>query len=244
MYSAKKIRDNPRKSVAKGFAVAFICLFSLRSFAQERDVVSDCVTTSFTGSVKRGLPFVQTIGSGLTYQLVPVESQASEHKGEPQFIGWTIRIAYLKNRGEMEREFSEVMTPLSNGENPRSLGRSTSDLWADHTVHFPLNQLDYATLGRLRAEILSDSSNSGTQSAEHEMQKISFGSAKFNVVGVPGGFASGVPGRPELDKAGVLDMNFKVDLIVPKSLKLAPELAIKAKPSPCPVAPISLRSDK
>jgi hypothetical protein len=220
-----------------------ILVLSLGCLAQEGKPVQTaptCVATSFSGYVKRGLPFIQTIGSGLTYQLIPAQIEESDSTHPPRFFGWTVRVAYLKNRGEMERDFTFVMTPTHQGRKARDLGKSGTDLSSDHTVYFPLSMFDYSAAEKLAHKISANTASSSTQTAEQELQKISVGSAIWAVVGVPGRFASSVPGRPDLTEVGILDVNFKVDLIVPSSLTLAPELSIKAKPSPCPVLPNSI----
>src|SRR5438445_11760713 len=63
-------------------------------------IAAQCTTTSFTGNVKRGQPYVQPIGDGLTYRLAPLrQSSAGADSKASEFIGWTIEVAYLRRKG-------------------------------------------------------------------------------------------------------------------------------------------------
>ncbi len=224
----------------KIFAVLF--LFSISTFAQNADRTSEpvpapssCVRTYFTGNVKHALPFAETIGSGLTYRLVPTQLKASD-PSNPKFIGWTIEVAYLKNRGDMEREFSEVMTLPYRHVGPRDLntnnGQSIPDiLEADHTVYFPIDLLDFAEATKIVNRILWRSSPPEVQEAARELPRIPLASAKLNILGRQ---LAGDPSAP----TSIQTLSFKVELIVPSAVKLTPELARKAKPAPCPVSPL------
>jgi hypothetical protein len=197
---------------------------------------SGCVATSFTGNVKRALPFVQVIGDGLTYRLAPKRQAAATESEQAQFIGWTIEVAYLRQKGEMEREFSWVMTPPYKQWNARELntsfGRTVADvLKADHTIYFPLDSFDYAEADKAVKRILWRSSPSEFQESARELRRIPVGSAKLTIVDSQLGGEKTAPTSME-------SLYFKVELTIPASVKLTPELARRAKPAACPVSPV------
>ncbi len=203
-----------------------------RAPQHERAAASTCVTTTFFGNVHRGLPYVQPIGGGLSFRLVPFP-MASAEKGGPNFIGWTIEVAYLKKKGEMEREFSWVMTPPYRQWNARQLntsyGKSVSDVFAaDHTVYFPLDVLDYAEADRMVTRILWRSSPQELVEAQREIPRIPIGATKLTILGQQLGENS----------TSMETLSFKVDLTIPTTVKLTPALADKTKPAPCPVSPL------
>jgi hypothetical protein len=220
---------------------AVLLLASISCFAQDADrtpasAPATCVATYFTGDVKHALPFVQTIGSGLTYRLVPSSQKGSTSSQPPTFNGWTIQIAYLEQRGAMEREFSEIMTPPYRQAGPRQLDTSyersiANVLKADHTVYFPLDMLDFAEASKNVNRILWRSSPPEVQEAARDLQRISVGSAKLNILGQQ---LTGDPAAP----TSIQMLSFKVELVVPSTVKLTPELAGRSKPSPCPVSPL------
>lgn len=224
-----------------------IILLSLCCFAQDKDRDRDsspersatsasCVSTYFTGNVKRALPFVQPLGSGLSYRLAPFRQNATDANHEPEFTGWTIEIAYLKQKGDMEREFSWVMTPPYRQWNARQLntsyGHSIADvLKAGHAVYFPVDTLDYALADKLVTRILWRSTPPEFHEAAHELPRIPIGSADMTLLGQQLGGDQSAPSSIDM-------ISFKVELTVPKSVKLIPELERRAKPAECPVSPL------
>jgi hypothetical protein len=210
-----------------------LCLGCFAQDGKEVQITPTCVATSFTGSVKRGLPFVQTIGDGLTYQLIPAQSEVSDPAHPPKFVGWTIRIAYLKNRGEMEREFSESMTQRYRGHEPRDLntnsGRTVKQvLGARHDVFFATTLLDSASAEEILDNIQHSISNFDVKRSALELLRIPAGSAKFTIIDqkLDGDLAASTE---------ILALSFKIDLTVPTTVKLSPELKSRAKPCACPV---------
>jgi hypothetical protein len=223
---------------SKLFAMKPLCvlvLLSLGCLAQEGKQVPatpGCVATSFNGQVKRGLPFIQTIGNGLTYQLIPVEQEATAPTDSPKFIGWTIRIAYLKNRGEMERDFTARVAPYQ-GSDPGDLstrnGQSVKEiLRLGHDVFFMTNLVDFANAKDLLEDIRRSDS-----SPIHELRHIPVGFASFTITDQQ---IEGDPAAP----TGIQALSFKVDLAISNSIKLPLDLASRAEPATCPLLPSAI----
>jgi hypothetical protein len=217
-----------------------LVLLSLGCLAQEGKQVAPtpaCVATSFNGQVKRGLPFVQTIGNGLTYQLIPVEQEATAPTHPPKFIGWTIRIAYLKNRGEMERDFTARVAPYQ-GLNPSDLstrnGQSVEEiLRLGHDVFFLTNLVDFADAKDLLEDIQQSDSSFDSKRPIHELRHIPVGFASFTIVDQQ---SEGDPAAP----TGIQALSFKVDLVISNSIKLPLDLASRAQPATCPLLPSAI----
>jgi len=243
--------------------LAALLLLSIGCFAQDQDRDRDrerdlkpagCVTTSFTGNVKRGLPFVEPIGSGLSYRLAPFRQAATDAAHPAEFIGWTIEVAYLKQKGEMEREFSWVMTPPYRQWNARQLNtsyRKTIEevLKAEHSVYFPMDILDYALADKMVTRILWRSSPPELHEAAHELPRIPVGSASLTIKSHELGtldpkqyerkpVAEGQLKRDDADDRTIESLSFRVDLTLPTTVQLTPELARRARAAPCPVSPL------
>jgi hypothetical protein len=217
-----------------------LLLISLSCLAQDSKQAQPtptCVATSFNGQVKRGLPFIHTIGSGLTYQLIPVESESSDSTHPPKFIGWSIRVAYLKKRGEMERDFTASATP-HYGLNPRELSTRNATvnevLKAEHVVFFPTTLADFANAKDVLDETNEKLSTIGMGTLSRELERIPVGSASLTIVDQQ---VEGDPAAP----AGIQALTFKVDLVVPNTIKLPLDLASKAHPAKCPLLPIAIQ---
>jgi hypothetical protein len=136
----------------------------------------------------------------------------------------------------MEREFSENMTPPYHGENPRDLntsyGRSVQTvLRASHDVFFVTTTLDSAAAEKIVNRILAREDIRKSDEDVRDLRRLQVGSAAFTIVNQQ---LEGEPTAP----AAIAALTFKVDLIVPKSVKLPLELAAKSKPKECPVAPV------
>jgi hypothetical protein len=215
---------------------AALLLISVFGFAQDKDrekapTDSLCSQTSFVGDVKLGLPFSQTIGSGLTYRLLPSAQKSSSPAEKPTFTGWTIQFVYLGNRGDMEREFSEIVTPPFREAGPRQIDAATEEKAerADHTINFVTNTFDFAEANKVLRPIMWRSSPPEVQEAVRELQHIQIGTAKLTIT------------RQQLapDSKSIQSLSFKVDLYVPSTVKLAPELASRARTVPCPASKLT-----
>jgi hypothetical protein len=217
-----------------------LVLLSLGCLAQEGKQVPatpGCVATSFNGQVKRGLPFIQTIGNGLTYQLIPVEQEATDPTHSPKFIGWTIRIAYLKNRGEMERDFTARVAPYQ-GSDPGDLstrnGQSVKEiLRLAHDVFFLTNLVDFANAKDLLEDIQQSDSSFDSKRPIRELRHIPVGFASFTIIDQQ---SEGDPAAP----TGIQALSFKVDLVISNSIKLPLDLASRAQPATCPLLPSAI----
>jgi hypothetical protein len=244
------------KTLAAILLVCVCCYAPCFAQDKDRDAASApaasptaCVVTSFTGNVKRAQPFVMPIGSGLTYRLAPFRQSATSPAEQPEFIGWTIEVAYLKQQGDMEREFSWVMTPPYRQWNARQLntsyGKSIVDaLKADHTVYFPLDILEYAEADKMVTRILWRSSPPEFQEAARELPRIPVGSAKLTLDSSQTRLGSLKPeeslpkSKVDYDNLTMEGLGFRVDLTIPVTVKLTPDLARRAKPAACPVSPL------
>jgi hypothetical protein len=225
--------------------LAALLLLSLVGFAQDKDrdaepssaaAPSTCSATTFTGDVKLGMPFAQPIGSGLTYRLLPSAKKSATPAATPTFIGWTIQVVYLEKRGDMEREFSEIMTPPYREAGARNLdtsyGRSIDEvLGADHTINFVTTTLDFAEVNKVLRPILWRSSPPEVREAAHELPRIATGTAKLTIL------------REQLsadaEPKRIQSLSFNVEIYVPSTVKLTPELASRAKTVSCPATKLS-----
>lgn len=226
--------------------IVFFLLLSCLCAAQDRDrdkdkdrdqepkrerpaTATSCVMTYFFGEAHKGQPFVQPLGGGLTYRLAPFDAPGN-NKDATRFIGWSIEVAYLKQKGEMEREFSWVLTPPYRQWNARQLntsyGKSVDEvLKADHTVYFPLDILDYAEADKMVTRILWRSSPPEVHEAAEEIPKIPVGAAKLTIL------------DSKVEKDSMEMLRFKVEVTLPKTVQLNPALASKTRTVECPVSP-------
>jgi hypothetical protein len=235
-------RANASRAKRPNSAMKVLCVFlllSLGCFAQDSkpgQTVPTCVATSFNGQVKRGLPFIQTIGGGLTYQLIPAQSEASDSTHPPKFIGWTIRVAYLKNRGEMERDFTASVT-ADHATNPREIatrnGRAVQEvLKGGHDVFFPTTLADFANAKQILER--DSGSPADSKSLDPDLLRIPIGSASFTIADQQ---LDGDQANPN----GIQALSFKVDLVVPNTIKLPLDLTSKAHPAICPIVPKAIQ---
>src|SRR3569832_1379757 len=193
---------------------AALLLVSILGFAQDKDrgeaPVGMCSQTSFFGDAKLGLPFSQSIGDGLTYRLLPSVQKSSSPTAAPTFTGWTIQVVYLGKRGEMEREFSEIVTPPYRESGTREISNSGSDEQGkrdDHSINFVTSTLDFAEANKVLRPIMWRSSPQEVREAAEELPHISIGTAKLTIL------------------SQQQAISFRVDLYVPSKVRLAPELA-------------------
>lgn len=133
----------------------------------------------------------------------------------------------------MEREFSELVTPPYRVAGPRNMeyasGRASEEvLRADHTINFVTSTLDFAEANKVLRPIMWRSSPQEVREAAEELPRIPIGTAKMTILRQQLGTISS-------SEKDVQSLSFKVELYVPTTVKLTPELASHAKTVPCPV---------